>query len=50
MQDSFQKVFFKACEEIGIKKVPDVQDFKTANAVGVSHKIPNPAISICLSL
>ncbi|KAG5296732.1 alcohol oxidase [Histoplasma ohiense] len=34
VQDSFQKDFFKACEEIGIKKVPDVQDFKTANAVG----------------
>ncbi|OAT10443.1 alcohol oxidase [Blastomyces gilchristii SLH14081] len=34
VQASFQKDFFKACEDIGIKKVPDVQDFKTANAVG----------------
>ncbi|EDN02159.1 predicted protein [Histoplasma mississippiense (nom. inval.)] len=39
VQDSFQKVFFKACEEIGIKKVPDVQDFKTANAVGDHNAI-----------
>ncbi|KKZ62534.1 hypothetical protein EMCG_02940 [[Emmonsia] crescens] len=35
-QGSFQKDFFKACEEIGIKKVPDIQDLKTANAVGVN--------------
>ncbi|OJD15604.1 hypothetical protein AJ78_04157 [Emergomyces pasteurianus Ep9510] len=33
-QAQFQEDFFKTCEEVGIKKVPDVQDLKTANAVG----------------
>ncbi|EEH03136.1 alcohol oxidase [Histoplasma capsulatum G186AR] len=40
VQAPFQKDVFKACEDIGIRKVPDVQDFKTANAVGVSHPSP----------
>ncbi|KLJ09143.1 hypothetical protein EMPG_15441 [Blastomyces silverae] len=43
VQAPFQKDFFKACGDIGIKKVPDVQDFKTANAVGVSPPSPSYA-------
>ncbi|EEH44360.1 uncharacterized protein PADG_00649 [Paracoccidioides brasiliensis Pb18] len=33
VQAPFQKAFFNACEQIGIKKVADLQDLKTANAV-----------------
>ncbi|PGH18035.1 hypothetical protein AJ79_00661 [Helicocarpus griseus UAMH5409] len=33
-QAPFQDAFYRACEQIGIKKVADVQDLKTAHAVG----------------
>jgi hypothetical protein len=31
----FQNDYLRACEELGIPQTPDVQDFKTSNAMGV---------------
>lgn len=35
-QPAFQKDFFKACSNVGIDTTADVQNFRSANAVGVS--------------
>lgn len=36
-QARFQEDFFKACSDIDINQVADLQDFKTSNAVGVRN-------------